>query len=432
MENYADVLAVSFEELCHAKVKYHHHVDTKDAEPIKQAPYRLPPHYKQWVCKEIKELLKCGISDILEYMPPKPGYFSTFDLFMGYNQIGMTPEAILRSAFVTPDGQYEFTRMPFGMCNAPATFQRVMNEVFEDLIGKGLYVYIDDITIYSETYEEHLVLLKEVLSRLRDRNLFLKPKKCTIAADQVDLLGHVISKDGVQPSPTKIHAVADYPRPTGKTELRAFLGLIGYYRHFIKNCSAIIEPLSRMLQEHVPFKWDEKGAEEETFIRIKHLLMDPDNLLIHPDFTKPFLVHTDVSALGLGAVLSQEVEGKDRPITYASRRTSKTESKYGATQLETLAVIWAVNHFRHYLLGAPFRLITDHAALRSLFKIADPQGLYARWIMRLQPYDIDVVVKPGRLHQNADALSRTPHREPHRVPYFLARLPKKGPFLPDY
>jgi hypothetical protein len=301
------------------------------------------------------------------------------------------------------------------------------------MIGKGLYVYIDDITIYSKTFEEHIVLLKEVLRRLRDRCLYLKPKKCTIAAEKVDLLGHVIEKEGIRPSPTKIKAVADYPRPTNKTELRAFLGLIGYYRHFILNCSAIIEPLSRMLQEHVPFTWNEEGPEEKTFILIKRLLMDEEhNILIRPDFTKPFILHTDASALGLGAVLSQEINGKDKPISYASRRTSRTESSYGASQLEMLAVVWAIQHFRHYLLGAPFRLVTDHSALRALFKIPDPQGLFARWIMRLQPYDIDVVIKPGRLHQNADALSRTPHNKPHHVPYFLERLPKSGPFLSDF
>jgi hypothetical protein len=183
-----------------------------------------------------------------------------------------------------------------------------------------------------------------------------------------------------------------------------------------------------MLQEHVPFKWDKQGIEEKTFIQIKRLLVDERNLLIRPDFTKPFILQTDASALGLGAVLSQQVEGKDRPIAYASRRTSRTEAKYGATQLEALAIVWAVLHFDHYLAGAPFYLETDHSALRTLFNIKNPKGLYARWIMRLQPYDIDVVIKPGRLHQNADALSRIPHREPH----FIERLPKQGPFLPDF
>ena len=307
-----------------------------------------------------------------------------------------------------------------------------MNEVFADMIGHGLYVYLDDITIYSTTFEHHMKLLKEVLFRLRKRGLYLKPKKCTIATAQVDLLGHVIGKDGIHPSPTKIQAVADYPRPINKTELRAFLGLIGYYRHFVPNCSAKIQPLSKLLQEHTTFKWNEKGIEEETFVLIKRMLIDEENLLIRPDFSKTFILHTDASALGLGAVLSQ-MDGKyDKPIAYASRRTSNTEAHYGATQLEALAMVWAVEHFRHYLVGAPFRLVTDHSALRALMKMNNPQGLFACWIMRLQLYHIDVVIRPGRKHQNCDALSRTPKRAPHRIPYFLERLPKQGPFLPDY
>ena len=305
-----------------------------------------------------------------------------------------------------------------------------MNEVFEDMIGKGLYVYLDDITIYSETFEDHMLLLKEVLRRLRKMRLYLKPKKCTIATHEVDLLGHVIGRDGTRPSPTKIKAVADYPRPISKSELRSFLGLISYYRHFVPNCAAKIQPLSKMLQEHVPFTWDQQS--EATFILIKRWLIDENNLLIRPNFNKPFMLHTDASALGLGAVLSQMVGKYNKPIAYGSRRTSNTEAKYGSTQLEALAVIWGIKHFRHYLIGAPFLLLTDHSALRALLNIDNPQGLFARWIMNLQPYDIDVIIKPGRKHGNCDALSRTPHREVHHVPYFIERLPKHGPFLPDY
>ena len=409
---------------------YKHSIDTGDSAPVKQAPYRLPPHYKQWVREEIQQMLKSGIirpsrspwaspiviipkkngkggleprmcvdyrelnkrtkkdafpipriSDILEYMLPRVGFFSTFDLFMGYNQVGMDEDAVSKSAFVTPDGQYEFTRMPFGPTNAPATFQRAMNEVFADMIGHGLYVYIDDVTIYSETFEQHMVLLEEFFRRLRRYHLFIKPKKCTIAAREVDLLGHLITQEGVKPSPSKIKAIADYPRPTNKTELRAFLGIIGYYRGFIANCSRKIEPLSRMLKDHIPFTWDAEGKQEETFILIKQMLMDEENLLIRPDFTKKFILQTDASALGLGAVLCQMVDGKERPIAYASKRTSRTEAAYGSSQLEILAVCWAIEHFKHYLAGAPFILVADHAPLKQLISLKDPKGIIARYIM---------------------------------------------------
>jgi hypothetical protein len=292
------------------------------------------------------------------------------------------------------------------------------------MIGKGLYVYIDDVTLYSTTFEEHMALTKEFLSRLRKFRFYIKPKKCTIATHEVELLGHLVTQEGIKPSPSKVKAVADYPRPTSKTELRAFLGLIGYYRNFIHGCSRIMQPLSRLLQEHVPFKWDEKGIEEETFIKIKRILIDPDNLLIRPDFSKTFILKTDASALGFGAVLSQMVDKTERPIAYASRRTTRTEANYGSSQMEIAAVLYGIEHFKHYLEGAPFRLITDHAPLTQLIKLKDPKGIVARYIMRLQPYDIDLVIRPGRKHSDADALSRIPHRPAHHVPYYLQRLPK--------
>ena len=350
---------------------------------------------------------------------------------MGYNQIGMDEDAIAKSAFVTPDGHYEYTRMPFGPTNAPATFQRAMNEMFEDMIGKGLYVYIDDVTLYSSTFKEHLALLEKFLKRLRKFRFYIKPKKCTIAAEQVELLGHLITQEGIKPAPSKVAAVADYPRPTTKTELRAFLGLIGYYRNFIPGCSRITAPLSRLLQEHVPFNWNQDGPEEETFIRIKRILIDPDNLLIRPDFAKPFILKTDASALGFGAILSQMVGKQERPIAYASRVTTKTEASYGSSQSEIAAALFGIEHFKHYLAGAPFRLVADHAPLQQLLKLKDPQGIIARYIMRLQPYDIDLVIRPGRKHQDVDALSRTPHQPPHHVPYYLQRLPKHPSLLQD-
>jgi hypothetical protein len=213
------------------------------------------------------------------------------------------------------------------------------------------------------TFEEHMKLLPEFLKCLRRYSFYLKPKKCTIAADQVDLLGHLITQEGVKPSPSKIQAIVDYPAPTNKTELRAFLGLIGYYQNFINGCSVKLQPLSKLLQEHVAFSWDDKGEQGETFRMVKTMLMDTKNLLIRPDFDKIFILQTDASALGFGAVLSQAVEKGDKPIAYASKRATPTQANYGSTQLEIHAVIWAIEHFKHYLLGAPFQLVTDHAPI---------------------------------------------------------------------
>jgi deoxyuridine 5'-triphosphate nucleotidohydrolase len=467
-----DLFAVSFEDIKSAKVKTRHEINTGDSPPIKKAPYKLPPHHRQWVAEEIDKMLYSGIiresnspwstpvilvnkkdgagnivprmcvdyrplnkvtkkdafplpliADILEGMPPAVNCFTLIDLFMGYNQIPMSEEAREKAAFVTQDGHYEYNHMPFGPTNAPATFQHAMNEMFKGLIGKGVYVYIDDVTIYSQSFKEHMALLREVFKRLRQFQFKMKPKKCTFAADQVEVLGHVINQQGIKPAPSKIEAVKNYPVPQDKADLRAFLGLIGYYRNYIKGCSRISEPLSKMLKKDSRFTWDKEA--QATFNRIKNILTS-DQILIRPDFQKPFILQTDGSAKGLGAVLSQlDSEGKEHPIAYASQRTTATEANYAASQLEMLAVVWAVKKFHHYLIGKPFKLVTDHSALKQMINTPNPSALFARWIMRLLPYQIDVVIKPGRLHQNADALSRGPVKTPH----FIETLPKKGPFL---
>jgi hypothetical protein len=279
-----------------------------------------------------------------------------------------------------------------------------MNEVFEGMIGQGVHVYIDDVTIYSRTFDEHITILQEVLKRLRKFNFFMKPSKCTFVAKEVKLLGHMINAEGVKPTEDNIAAVQKYPRPTTKTELQAFLGLINYYRNFVKDCARKTEPLTKMLRKDVKFEWNPTA--EQVFQWIKKVLTS-DIILTRPNFDKTFILHTDGSALGLGAVLSQmDPQGNERPLAYASRRTSRTEAKYGATQLELLAVVWAVTKFHHYLIGRPFQLVTDHQALKTLIKMEHPPALFAQWIMRLMPYEIDLITRPGKKHQNADALSR--------------------------
>src|SRR4051812_28991612 len=354
---------------------------------------------------------------MLEHMQGRPNYFTSLDLWAGFNQIELSEDAKIKSAFVTPLGQYQYTRMPFGLCNTPATFQRVMNDMFRDLIGNTLYVYIDDITIYTETFEEHMKVLNEVLRRIRANGMFLKPKKCTIAAEEIHLLGHIINKEGIKTDPAKVSAVKEYPAPTSKTEVRAFMGLVGYYRHFIPACSKIAKPINDTLRKDIRFKWTDEA--QEAFDKLKEKLTTAP-VLARPDMDKTFCLHTDACKTGLGAVLTQQFEipgkfnrrgeplNRERVISYASRSNHGAETKYGATQLEQLAVVWAVEHYRQYLYGKRFQVVTDHTALKSLMKLKDPKGLYARWIMRLQPYDIDLIYKPGNQHGNADAMSRRP------------------------
>lgn len=481
MLDYQDVLAIDFEEIKDSKIKFQHVIDTQDHPPKRCAPYRAPMQYRQWMRDEIDSMLKSGIirpskspwaspvvlvpkktgdpenpfsprlcidyrelnrktkkdahpipliEDILIQMKGK--YFSSIDLFSGYHQIPMDPNSIEKTAFVTYEGQWEYTRMPFGLCNAPPTFQRAMNEVFHDMIGHSVFIYLDDITIFTDTFKEHMKVLEEVLKRLRDYGLFVKPKKCTFAAPEIKLLGHIIGRNGISPDPAKVEAVASFPDPTSKTELRAFLGLVNYYRNYIPNCSVIMAHLNYLLREDVPWYWRDKKQAHAAFDQLKACLIDEEHFLIRPDFNKPFLLITDACASGYGAVLAQEVDGKERVISYASKGTTRSESKYGATQLELKAVIWATEHYRHYLEGRKFKVITDHSALKWLLNKKDPKGLYARWLMKLQIYDMDLIIRPGRVHMNADALSRRPPIPPKTDRDITIHVPKQGPVTWDF
>ena len=464
LKKYEDVLATDFDQIRMPKLRFRHDVDTGDADPIKQRPYRTPPAYQKWVREEITKMEEAGIirkssspwsspiviapkkgsnpgefaprlcidyrklnavtrkdahpipriDDMLTAFGKNPNYFTSLDLFSGYYQIGMTERAIERSAFVTTEGQWEFVRMPFGLCNAPPTFQRAMHEVFKDMIGKCLMVYLDDVTIYTETFEEHVRTVEEVLGRLRMNRLFLKPKKCVFATHKMHFLGHVISKNGIHTDPDKVKAVNDYPVPTSTTELRTFLGMATYYRRFVKDFSTITVPMYQLLKKNIPYQWTDD--QQEAFEIIKRKLTTAP-ILAQPDWTKGFLLYTDASSKGLGAILAQKNEkGNEQVICYASRGTHGAEAKYGATKLECLAVVWATAMFRYYLIGRRFKVITDHRALRWLMNMKEPDSIFARWIVKLQEYDFEVEYRKGKKHQNVDTLSRMP-RSPQKSKY---------------
>src|SRR4051812_12365720 len=274
-----------------------------------------------------------------------------------------------------------------------------------------MFVYIDDIIIYTDSFNKHMEALQEVLQCLRKHGLFIKPKKCTFAASEVHLLGHIISKEGIRPDPAKVEAVTDFPAPTNKSELKAFLGLVNYYRGYIQGCSILAQPLNYLLREDVDFQWEGNFDAQEAFQLLKEALTDEKKFLARPDFDKPFTLHTDACAKGFGAILTQDFDGKEKVISYYSKGTNRSEAKYGATQLECKGALVGIEHYHHYLIGRTFRLVSDHQALRWLFNKPDPKGLFARWIMKLQEYSIQLVIRPGRVHMNADTMSRRPHPE---------------------
>ena len=318
----------------------------------------------------------------------------------------MEPSSQEKTAFVTHCGLYEFTKMPFGLVNAPATFQRLMELVLSGLACRKCHIYLDDILVFGHTLSEHNRNLTLVLSRIRGARLKLKLKKCRFAQLSVEYLGHVVSTAGVQTDPQKVLAVQRYPVPTDVKALRSFLGLAAYYRRFVPNFSRVAGPLHSLTKKDVPFDWSEEC--QRSFEELK-VLLTTTPILCFPNFQRPFILDTDASGCGLGAVLAQEQDdGQVRPIAYASRTLQKHERNYGITELEGLGVVWAVRHFRTYIYGYHCIVYTDHEALKSLLNTPQPSGKLARWGMALQEMDLTIVHRSGKKNANADALSRFP------------------------
>lgn len=345
-----------------------------------------------------------NITDILDQLGSAK-YFSVFDLASGFHQIPMSEADAQKTAFSTPFGHYEFKRMPFGLKNAPATFQRLMDKVLSGLQGIELFVYLDDIVIYASSLTEHNKKFSKLAERLRSANLRLQPDKCEFLRKEVAYLGHIISEQGVKPDPQKIEAVKRFPRPKNPKNIKQFLGLAGYYRRFLNNFSKTAKPLTALLKKDQTFEWRE--PQETAFVTLRDQLCT-EPLLQHPDFTRPFILTTDASGYAIGGILSQGEVGKDRPIAYASRLLNKAEQNYSTIEKESLAIIYCVNHFRPYLYGNKFTIMTDHKPLEWLHSVKDPTSRLIRWRLKIAEYDYKVIYKAGKTNCNADALSRNP------------------------
>ena len=450
MDN-ADVFAIDESELGHTTV-VKHSIDTGEHPPIKQCPRRTPFVHREKIAQLVNDMLKqqvvqpsssawaspvvlvpkkdgnlrfCvdyrkvnavtkkdvyplpRVDDILDTLG-KAKYFSTLDLASGYWQIEMDPATREKSAFTTHCGLFEFLRMPFGLCNSPATFQRLMQTILAGLEWKSCYVYIDDILVFSKTWEEHLAHLQEVFDRLHKAGLTLKPIKCSFLRESVPFLGHIISQRGIQPDPAKISKVKDFPVPTDVNKVRQFLGLASYYRRFIPGFAKTANPLHALTKKNVQFQWTTKC--QDAFDKLKQLLTTAP-VLSYPQFgaNSEFVLETDASISGLGAVLGQKQEdGHVHPIAYASRCLQPHETNYAITELETLAVVWAVKQFRAYILGHKCTVYTDHSACTSLLNTPNPSAKLARWAMIIQEMNLQIEHRSGKSNVNADALSRNP------------------------
>ena len=330
-------------------------------------------------------------------------YFTALDLAAGYHQFRVAEEDIEKTAFSTPDGLYEFVRMPMGLSNAPATFQRAMNKIFGDMIRKGVMVFIDDILIYSEGWKDHLRLVDTVLKRLDDHQLQVKASKCTWASDKTLYLGHVIQHGKKSPDPSKVQALKNLAVPKDKTQLRSFLGLAGYYREFICNYSHMTAPLTKLLKQDQPFVWEKE--QEEAYQAIKETLCETSMLELPRDEWQ-WELHTDASTVALGAVLSQkDNQGHHHIIEYASQTLNAAQRNYSIPALECLAIVWALRKFRPYLHGTHFQVFTDHFGLKFLQSKKNPSAKLQRWWWEVSEYDFEVVYKKGELNI-ADPLSR--------------------------
>ncbi|KAK7481822.1 hypothetical protein BaRGS_00026969 [Batillaria attramentaria] len=424
-----------------------HRVNTITEEPCRQRPYPIPLAMSETVGKDIDAMLEAGlirksescwaapivlikkgdgtvrmcvdyrrlnsvtvadpypmprIQDILARLG-SASCFSKLDLTKGYYQIPLHEDAIVKSAFVTPGGHYEFLVMPFGMRNAAATFMRLMDQVLNDV--PGVFAYMDDVLAATESIADHSRCLVVALERLKDAHLTAKPEKCFIAYPEVEFLGFLLKGGLVGAQEAKEDLIQAIPVPATKKAVRSFLGLVSFYRNFIPHFSAIAAPLSDLTKKTKPntVVWTQEC--EEAFVALKNALVNKP-VLHTPDMSLPFVLQTDASDTGLGAVLLQVKDSQRVPVEFRSRKLNAAEARYSTVEKECLAIVWATSIFRQYLLGRHFLIESDHQPLSWLSQVKDTNRKLLRWSLELQEFDYEVKYVRGEANVLADALSR--------------------------
>ena len=426
---------------------YEHHIELSDPTPAYKAPYRLPFAHRDIVKSEVDKLLASGIVEpaVSPYNAPiilvkkaSGGYrlvsdlrllnqkikddrypnsfasdaidqlsgctiFSTLDLLSSFHQVPLTPSSRPYTAFTANNLHLQYTRVNFGLKSSSAALNRALQIALSGLQGIDAFLYVDDILIASRNYSEHLEKLDRVLTRLEETRFVLRPSKCSFMQRQIKYLGHIIDQHGVRPDPSKVQAVQDFPRPTSVKEVRAFLGFSNYYRRHIPRMSELSAPLVNLTRKNVEFDWTDEC--EKAFVSIKESLLHYP-VLRFPDFSKDFYLSTDASDFAISAVLEQKHDDTLHPIAFISRQLNKAERNYSTTEKECLAIFWAFESLRCYLVGHFTHVITDHLPLRGVFKATNPGGRLTRWSLKLSGYDFDVTYLPGRLNVKPDVLSR--------------------------
>lgn len=429
-----------------------HTIDTGNAKPIGQRQYPLSPAMQKHLNKEIDEMLRLNIIqpskspwcsplwlvekrsgeyrvcfdgrklnevtvsdqypmpliDSILNMLRDAKYLSSIDLKQAFFQIPLDESSKPKTAFsVYGKGLFEFCVMPFGLSNSPKTMVRLMDKVIGPDLEPHCFVFLDDIIVATPDFETHIKVLREVYQRLKNANLTVNLKKCEFCRPSLNYLGFVVDQLGLRTDPDKVSAILNYPTPKNTTEIRRLIGLVSWYRRFIKNFASIAAPISNLLQgrkKGQPIVWTPEA--DEAFDEIKKSLTSAP-VLASPDFSKPFVIQCDASDYGVGAILYQECDGIEHPIAYASKALNKAQRNYSVTEKELYSMITAIEKFRGYVMGTEFTVETDHASLKWLSNLSCPSGRLARWLVRLNQYTFKVVHRKGALNVVADALSRS-------------------------
>ncbi|KAL1129484.1 hypothetical protein AAG570_012429 [Ranatra chinensis] len=329
--------------------------------------------------------------------------FSIIDLESGYHQIMMEPRGVEKTAFQFEQGKYEITRMPLGLKNAPNTFQKMINEFNVGLSEDFIQAYMDDLIIFSKTLEEHKRHLDKVKRRLQEFGLKISADKSSFFLQEVKIMGHIVSEQGTRPDPEKVQAVRDLPEPTNLKGLRSFLGIVNFYRRLIRELEDKLEPMTKLLKKNVKFHFKKKAKEAINWCK-NALSTVP--ILQFPDFGKKCILTTDASQVAVGAVLAQDSGEREKPIAFASKKPTPTETRYSTIERELLGIVWAVKNFRPYLLGRQFTIKTDHKPLVWIERLEETLARVSRWKESLAAYDFEIVHIKGSENVVADCLSR--------------------------
>ena len=403
----AGLIEASTSEWCSQLVM----VVKKDQHGVPTGKPRFAVDYRRVNAQMKKDAHPLPLPDVMFAHLAGAVVFSKLDLTKGFYQIALDPACREQLAFSTPDGLRQWTVMPFGIANAPATFQREMQRVFRVRLHDSVLVYIDDILVFSRSVAEHEEHVEWVLQQLRANGYYANPDKCEFFQERVSFLGHVISAHGVAVQQHKVDAVAQWPTPQSVSDVRRFLGLTSYYRRFVPGFSGVAAPLSDLTRKDTPFVWGDKEA--AAFAALKAALQAAP-VLLTPDSRKPYTLHTDASGYAIGATLSQpNADGELQPVAYLSKKMNAAQRNYPVHEWELLAVVEALKAWRCFLHGAvaPIAIYTDHDSLRWISTQAHLSARQARWVEALQDYEFKVYHVSGVANGAADALSRRSDHE---------------------